>query len=464
MELEFVKAMEGHHMMEGHDEIMMLREQRRQLKEKIDAQHQNRNREDFMDSLSILVPDLVSSLELSLKVAATVGGLELKTKDKALERQLLSGTPRADNRGLEAAHRERVDYRGGFYGGFKGGDFGGMAGRMHGNGTPDSRGMHWGHMKINGDMDHHGGVGSRGGDNWMGDTGMEGFRRAQVGALGFVKQMVAACLLAPITTVPIDSTGLHRRLAKDPTPAERDALNEVGGEGGGVAAIEAALTALGGGPNPAVEIEEFFVSGKQRRLMVLAFDRPRLMKELPSPPLHHRMGVDSGGGNPHLMGIVLGPGMEPNGGMMGMGPGPPRPDMWGGGGEPHLQGGPPMPGPPQMYPGGPPMTGRAGPPPRGMGMMGMAPGPGVPGLGMGYGGMPPFQRPLGPGLPHPNPKMRGGEEDESKDLEMLLSKKSYKELQQSKTGEELLELIHRPTAKETAVAAKVSNFLSLYSS
>ncbi|KAI3524085.1 hypothetical protein L1887_02732 [Cichorium endivia] len=37
------------------------------------------------------------------------------------------------------------------------------------------------------------------------------------------------------------------------------------------------------------------------------------------------------------------------------------------------------------------------------------------------------------------------EEDDLKDLEALLNKKSFKELQKSKTGEELLDLIHRPT-------------------
>ncbi|PWA83643.1 mRNAadenosine methylase [Artemisia annua] len=46
------------------------------------------------------------------------------------------------------------------------------------------------------------------------------------------------------------------------------------------------------------------------------------------------------------------------------------------------------------------------------------------------------------------------EEDDMKDVEALLNKKSFKELQKSKTGEELMRLIHRPTAKETAVAAK----------
>jgi mRNA (2'-O-methyladenosine-N6-)-methyltransferase len=84
-----------------------------------------------------------------------------------------------------------------------------------------------------------------------------------------------------------------------------------------------------------------------------------------------------------------------------------------------------------------------------MGMLGM-PG-GGPGLGGGFGG--PFPRPPhGPGL-HSG-KGRGPAEEE--DIDALLHKKSFKEQQQSKTAEELLELLHRPTAKETANAAKVS--------
>lgn len=90
---------------------------------------------------------------------------------------------------------------------------------------------------------------------------------------------------------------------------------------------------------------------------------------------------------------------------------------------------------------------------RGMvGMMGMPRGVGVP---------PPMPRPpMGP-----NGGFVGGgnsialkprtEEDDMKDLENMLNKKSFKEMQKSKTGEELLDLIHRPTAKESAVAARV---------
>lgn len=59
----------------------------------------------------------------------------------------------------------------------------------------------------------------------------------------------------------------------------------------------------------------------------------------------------------------------------------------------------------------------------------------------------------GPGPSATQLKQRTEEED-LKDLELLLNKKTYREKQNTKTGEELLDLIHRPTAKETAVAAK----------
>jgi mRNA m6A methyltransferase catalytic subunit len=75
----------------------------------------------------------------------------------------------------------------------------------------------------------------------------------------------------------------------------------------------------------------------------------------------------------------------------------------------------------------------------------MAPGPVIP-MGGGSG-------------PGPTQLKHKTEEDELKDLELLVNKKTYREKQNTKTGEELLDLIHRPTAKETAVAAKVYIFL-----
>ncbi|KAE8727326.1 N6-adenosine-methyltransferase MT-A70-like [Hibiscus syriacus] len=87
--------------------------------------------------------------------------------------------------------------------------------------------------------------------------------------------------------------------------------------------------------------------------------------------------------------------------------------------------------PGMMYPPGGPMAGPRG---RGMWMIGrppMAPN----------SGLLPAQR-------------QRTEEDDLKDLEALLNKKSFKEMQKSKTGEEILNIINRPTAKETAVAAK----------
>ncbi|KAK4748697.1 hypothetical protein SAY87_015283 [Trapa incisa] len=52
------------------------------------------------------------------------------------------------------------------------------------------------------------------------------------------------------------------------------------------------------------------------------------------------------------------------------------------------------------------------------------------------------------------PQKRKAEENELKDLEALLNKRSFMEMQKFKVWEELYDLIHRPTAKETAVADK----------
>ncbi|BBM97852.1 mRNA m6A methyltransferase catalytic subunit [Marchantia polymorpha subsp. ruderalis] len=433
--------------MEGHDEeeneeIMLLREQRRQLCENIE--NQRRNREDLINNLSLIVPDLVTSLELSLKVATSFGGVTSTKRER-------TRYPRAD-----AKDRDYV-MKGVVFGGSLRNGQNGSGGFQNG---VENRSLSRVQMKANGVVENRFG---RRVESWNGDSGdsqnwgMDDWAEKEGGrmeALTFVKGMVAACLLAPGTSVPMDSTGLHRRLSKDPTVAERDALAELGAEGGGIKAVEIALKALGDNSNGSVEIEEFAVSGKTR-LMVLGIDRNRLSKELLAPS-SLRMPGDA----PHNMMGIMGPGgnMEPNGcpGPQNMGPGPPRPDMWVGGNDPHLQVAPPLPGPgPPMFPGGPPpsMVPRGGP--RGMqGMMGM-PGPG---LQMGFGGMPQFQRPhLAPGLGSGPPVVAGkrvGEDDDMKDLENLLNKKSYRELQQSKTGEELLELLHRPTAKETAVAAK----------
>jgi mRNA (2'-O-methyladenosine-N6-)-methyltransferase len=89
----------------------------------------------------------------------------------------------------------------------------------------------------------------------------------------------------------------------------------------------------------------------------------------------------------------------------------------------------------------------------------------MPGMQRMMPGMMPLQRPfmspsgviqMGAGSgPMPTQQNQRTEEEDLKDLEVLLSKKTYKEKQNTKTGEELLDLIHRPTAKETAVAAKV---------
>ncbi|KAM7491522.1 hypothetical protein LguiA_034443 [Lonicera macranthoides] len=272
--------------------------------------------------------------------------------------------------------------------------------------------------------------------------------------LSVVRSMVAVSLLERVPFTPIDSSTVLRKLENDQsaTNAEKNALRELGGESGAILAVEMALRSMAE-DNGGVELEEFVVSGKSR-VMVMAIDRSRLVKELPESKQFQQNESSSGrnqvqqGGNS---------GVEVNGGVFGMGGAMPRPmgDMWMGPGD--LSGFPPM----FQGSGGPGLImGPRGGGPRGMvGMMGMPRGMGVPpihrpplgpnsqmGLGGGGGGG-------GSGSNGIALKPRT-EEDDLKDLEALLNKKSFRELQKSKTGEELLDLIHRPTAKETAVAAK----------
>ncbi|KAG2676971.1 hypothetical protein I3843_12G078200 [Carya illinoinensis] len=243
--------------------------------------------------------------------------------------------------------------------------------------------------------------------------------------LSVVRSMVAVCLLGRVPFAPIDSSTVLRKLENDQTatPGERAALRELGGESGAILAVEMALRSIAE-DNGGVELEAFEVSGKSR-VMVLGIDRTRLLRELPESK-HSILGSD---GNVNQYQSQQQPLLDVNGGvgLFGMGGGGPAqrpmPDMWMGPGEP-------------LMPGLPPLG------PRGArGVMGMA--------GMGRGvGVHPMHRPIGV-----MQKLRT-EEDDMKDLEALLKKKSFMEMQKSKTGEELLDLIHRPTARETAVAEK----------
>lgn len=227
---------------------------------------------------------------------------------------------------------------------------------------------------------------------------------------------------------PIDSAAVLRKLEADAsaTAAERAALLQLGGEAGAIAAVEAALRAIAEDTG-AVELEDFGVSGKSR-VLVFEIDRSRLVKELPES----RSGsaaVGDGGGVPRPPPV----------------PAATAPEMW-------------ALAPPPMFPG--PGTAR----PRMMGM---------PTRGGSMVAPSPMHRPPAalpaPAAAGPNSGRLRTEEDDMKDLEALLNKKSFREMQKSKQGEELLDLIHRPTAKETAVAAKVCTlgwlgFKQIYSS
>ncbi|KAJ0431342.1 putative mRNA (2'-O-methyladenosine-N(6)-)-methyltransferase [Helianthus annuus] len=196
----------------------------------------------------------------------------------------------------------------------------------------------------------------------------------------------------------IDSVDLVGKLESEGfqsvTAAEKAALKEVAG-GDSLAAVETALRLMVE-DNGGVQLEEVKVNAKVR-VLVKGIDRVKLVKELPENKQN-----ESNSNN-------LNNAQSFGGQMMGQ-----RGVM----GRPRG------------------MAVSAMHRPMGMGMYSPMGGSG----GGGGGGM--------------NSKPPRSEEDDLKDLEALLNKKSFKEMQKSKTGEELLDLIHRPTARETAVAAK----------
>ncbi|KAL2252780.1 UNVERIFIED_CONTAM: N6-adenosine-methyltransferase MT-A70-like protein [Sesamum indicum] len=208
------------------------------------------------------------------------------------------------------------------------------------------------------------------------------------------------------------------------TVAKRAALRELGGESGAILAVEMALRSMAE-DNGAVDLEEFVVSGKSR-VIVVNIDRTKLSKELSETKQ-----LNEGNSNDGNRITKVGKSGENMIGGGGFGVGRGMQDMW---------------------VGGPMMMGSRGVGPRGMGMIGVPRGVGV---------LPPMHRPS-PMAPSGLQGVGGNdlvlkprmEEDDMKDLEALLNKKSFKEMQKSKTREELLDLIHRLTAKETVVAAK----------
>ncbi|GAB2301221.1 hypothetical protein Dimus_035255 [Dionaea muscipula] len=272
--------------------------------------------------------------------------------------------------------------------------------------------------------------------------------------LSMVRSMISACLLDRVPFMAIDSSTLLRKMENNQTvtAADKVALRELGGESGAILAVEMALRLIAeefGG----VELEEFMVNGKTG-LMVMNIDRMRLVKELPENALQRQREVESSsvevnkdcrstGGSGGFSNDVG----DANGAGFGMGvgliPRPPMSELW-----PLVPGDLHFSSMPPLFPGPGSMTGPID------GSMGL----GLLGVPRGFGAPSPQIQPFGPnplmGGPNAAATKQNSEEEVMKDLEALLNKKSVRELQKSKTGEELLDLIHRPTAKETAVAEK----------
>ncbi|KAJ7952198.1 N6-adenosine-methyltransferase MT-A70-like [Quillaja saponaria] len=382
------------------DTIATIKGSRQQLEPRIESQHKTQL--ELLASLQTIIPNVVSSVDLSLKVVSSFNG-----------RPFVATPPLPDlkfnpKKSVEPTHP--------------------LIPETFSNHPIESKPTTPKTQNQNPSLDSN-------------PVEIQKFSIVESGSLlSVVRSMVSLCLLGREPFAPIDSSTVLRKLENDQTVTaiEKAALRDLGGESGAILAVEMALRSMAE-DNRGVELEEFVVSGKSR-VMVLNIDRSRLIRELPDSAQFQKLESSSGDGNANqnhsqqiLTGGIGGPVPMPN------------PDMWMGPAEPHMTGLPPM------FPGGGPsgamMVTRGAP--RAMGMMGVPRGIGVP---------PMHRPPLGPsaaiGSPNAMPQKPRTEEDDMKDLEALLNKKSFREMQKSKTGEELLDLIHRPTAKETAVAAK----------
>lgn len=371
---------------EGNEEMANIKDIRQQLESRIDTLHNAQL--NLIASLQTIVPDIVSSLDLSLKVVSSFNGRPFNP----IPTPLPNANPNPNsNPNFQDTPETRPK-------------------------TPDSRSNQ--QQKPSSEVS--------GGEKFTIDE--------NGGPLSVVRSMVAVCLLERVPFTEIDSLSVLSKLESDQsaTAAEKAALRELGGESGAILAVEMALRSMAE-DNGGVQLEEFKVSGKSR-VLVKGIDRTRLVKELPESKQFQQNDSSSSGGNQVQQLTTM-----------------PRPmgDMWMGPGDSHLS------GMPTFFPGGGGPGGMMGPRgggPRGMmGMMGMPRGMGVPPMHRAPMGMNAQIGGGGGGGSNVKPRT---EEDDLKDLEALLNKKSFRELQKSKTGEELLDLIHRPTAKETAVAAK----------
>ncbi|MCL7030301.1 hypothetical protein MKW94_000587 [Papaver nudicaule] len=351
------------------DDMSSIRDLRHQLESRIENQRSNQR--DLISSLQTLIPDIVSSIDLSLKVVSTFNGRDYTPIPEQPNPNPNFKTNLQISRNPSCIESKTKP-------------------------TPPP--------VVVDPCDDDVVVDSSG------------------SPLSIVRAMVAVCLLERVPFTPVDSSAVLRKLENDScaTSAEKSALLELGGETGAILAVEMALRSMAD-ENGGVDLEEFVISGKSR-VMVLGIDRSRLVRELPeSNSTNQNQQVITSGGAGEVFGM-------------------PRPqDMWLGGGDPSLSGMSPI------FPGGPGSM-------RGMGLMGMP---------RMMGGMAPFHRPpmnQNPNLTSLKPRT---EEDDLKDVQAMCDKKSVRELEKCKIADDILDLIHRPTAKETANAAQ---FKSKYGS
>ncbi|XP_022145431.1 N6-adenosine-methyltransferase MT-A70-like, partial [Momordica charantia] len=299
------------------ESMASIKDKRQQLETRILTQHSTHL--ELLSSLQALVPDIVSSLDLSLKVVSSFNGRPFTPTPLLPEPKIkLSKYPSSASNSTPLKPRPNP--------------------LSSGEAKPAIQKNQNAKVGSESNSDRKRARQPDGGKFSIDDSGSP---------LSVVRSMVAVCLLERVPFTAIDSSTVLRKLENDQkaTAAEKASLRELGGDSGAILAVEMALRSMAE-DSGGVELEEFVVSGKSR-VMVLGIDRTRLMKELPESANFQLQESSLGEGNTsHNQNQQVGSagGVDVNGGVFGMGGPLPRPipEMWMGLGDPNMQGLTPM--------------------------------------------------------------------------------------------------------------------------
>ncbi|KAI8009627.1 N6-adenosine-methyltransferase MT-A70-like [Camellia lanceoleosa] len=265
---------------DGNRDMATMKDLRQHLESRLDTLHNAQL--DLISSLQTQIPDIVSSLDLSLKVVSAFNGRPFTPLPTLLPNPNPNSNPK---RSTPPPPESLPD-------------------------TPENRSVR--DPKPSNSKNQQP---KRSPEASIRRSDSEKFMIDESGSpLSVVRSMVAVCLLERVPFTPIDSSTVLRKLENDQnaTAGEKAALRELGGESGAILAVEMALRSMAE-DNGGVELEEFVVSGKSR-VMVMGIDRTRLVKELPESKQYQQKDSNSSNeGNQMQQG--MGSGSEVSGGV-----------------------------------------------------------------------------------------------------------------------------------------------------